>query len=171
MQPEVVQSTDFLQPFSASSVLILGEKDGWLDLDNRTKFNFWLAEIRKIIGQGFTMRVDNCTRLIAGCQVKNKGKGKNPNWATKEFRVSGALDENGPWQTLVEDQLVDTRAKPASLLNFTFEEPVKVQFLKFDLISYWGPKGGGLQYFAAIPATMPIVEVTSKYILHPCVRL
>ena len=152
LQPEVVQSTDFLQPFSASSLLILGEEDGWLDLDNRTKFNFWLAEIQKTTGQGFTMRVDNCTRLIAGCQVKNKGKGMNAGWATKEFRVSGGLNENGPWQTLLEDQLVDTRGKPASLLNFIFEEPVKVKFLKFDLVSYWGSQGGGLQYFAAIPS-------------------
>ena len=47
---------------------------------------------------------------------------------------------------------MDTRDKPASILNFTFEKPVKVQFLKFDLISYWGKWGGGIQYFAAIPA-------------------
>ena len=67
--------------------------------------------------------------------------------------MSGSLNENGPWETLVEDELVDTRGVPASLLNFSFEKPVEVQFLKFDLISYWGPYGGGLQYFAAIPAT------------------
>jgi len=38
------------------------------------------------------------------------------------------------------------------LLNFTFDELVQVQFLKFDLVSYWGQYGGGLQYFAAIPS-------------------
>ena len=64
------------------------------------------------------------------------------------------MKENGPWETLVEDQLVDTTGgKAASLLNFTFDKPVKIQFLKFDLISYWGSLGGALQYFAAIPAT------------------
>ena len=62
------------------------------------------------------------------------------------------MNENGPWKTLVEDQLIDTRFKAASLLNFTFDQPVEIQFLKFDLVSYWGD-GGGLQYFAAIPAT------------------
>ena len=74
------------------------------------------------------------------------------NKATKSFRVSGSLNEKGPWQTLVEDELADTTGgKPAALINFTFENPVEIKFLKFDLISFWGD-GGGLQYFAAIPA-------------------
>ena len=33
-----------------------------------------------------------------------------------------------------------------TLLNFTFDQPAEVQFLKFDLVSFWGT-GGGLQYF------------------------
>ena len=112
----------------------------------------------------FSPKIDTlyCARLIAGCQIKNKGKemlpgGWNNWWSSKGFRVSGSLKENGPWETLVEDQLVDTTfsggKRPASLLNFTFKEPVEIQFIKFDLISYWGGSGGGLQYFAAIPAT------------------
>ena len=67
--------------------------------------------------------------------------------------MSGLLDKSSPWETLLEAELEDTRSKPASLLNFTFEKPVEIQFLKFDLISYWGKWGGGLQYFAAIPDT------------------
>ena len=60
----------------------------------------------------------------------------------------------GPWETLVEDELVNTSwGERASLLNFTFDEPVEIQFIKFDLISYWGTYGGGLQYFAAIAAS------------------
>ena len=44
------------------------------------------------------------------------------------------------------------------MLNFTFERPVEIQFMKFDLISFWGD-GGGLQYFAAIPASGKSVSV------------
>ena len=62
--------------------------------------------------------------------------------------MSGSQGENGPWKTLLEDRLDNT----ASLQNFTFNQLVEVQFLKFDLVSYWGSWGGGLQYFAAIPA-------------------
>ena len=62
--------------------------------------------------------------------------------------MSGAKNETGPFELLLEEELVDTTGnKAASLLNFTFEQPVEVQYLRFDLVSYWG-HGGGLQYFA-----------------------
>ena len=151
LKPEVVQATAHSSnPIqSASNVHILGEEDASID----GKPNYWVAEMVKTTGQGFTLKVDNCKRLIGGCQIKNKGQGYANYYATKEFRVSGSINENGPWETLVEDQLVDTRHSPAPLVNFTFEEPVEIQFIKFDLISYWGTNAGGLQYFAAIPAT------------------
>ena len=99
------------------------------------------------------MKVDACARLIAGCQIKNKGKGLSPERATKNFKISGSMNENGPWETLVEDQLPYKSDVAAPLLNFTFDEPVEMQFIKFDLVSYWTSYGGGLQFFAAIPAT------------------
>ena len=152
MRAVVVQNTSHSNRyFPASSVLILGEEDGKL---TSNKYNFWLAEQKKTTGQGFTIKVDTCPRLIAGCQIKNKGNGNNWNdWLTREFRVKGSLNKDGPWEILLEDELVDTRGKPASLLNFTFEELVEIQFLKFELVSYWGGWGGGLQYFAGIPDT------------------
>ena len=60
---------------------------------------------------------------------------------------------SGPWETLVEHHLPDSRGKPAPLLNYTFKEPVEIQFIRFELVSSWGVHGGGLQYFVAIPAT------------------
>ena len=147
----MVQGTSWLRQFPASNVLILGEEDAFLGND---KYNYWLADHRKTTGQGFTIKVDTCAQMIAGCQVKNLGRGPSGSWATKGFRVRGSLNENGPWETLLESDLVEASwGTPVSLLNFTFKEPVKIQYLKFDLISYWGGNGGGLQYFAAIPAT------------------
>jgi len=158
LSPEVVQSTAYSSLVPASSVLILGEEDAWAN----DKANFWLAEFGKTTGQGFTIRLDDCARLIAGVQIKNKQKAVNGVYATKNFKISGASNANGPWETLVEDHLVDTSGgEAASLLNFTFEEPVEIQFIKFDLISYWGA-GGALQYFAAILATSgPTAESTT----------
>ena len=118
----------------------------------------WLAEKEKKKkrkgkeDQGFTMKVDNCSRLIAGFRIKNKGKGEMNNWATKDFLVSGK-NKTGSWQILTKARLNDTRYKPAPLLNFTLAKPYLLQLLKFDLISFWGNQGGGLQYFAPIPAT------------------
>ena len=150
LKPVVVDAIEFSSRFPADSVLVLGESDELVSLQ---KYNFWLAQLNKTEGQGFTIKLDKCARMIAGCQIKNKGAGAHPNKATKSFRVSGSLNEKGPWQTLVEDELADTTGGfPAALLNFTFEKPVEIQFMKFDLISFWRD-GGGLQYFAAIPAT------------------
>ena len=112
---------------------------------------FWLAKTEP--DEGFTVKVDNCARIVAGCQIKNMGMGAINNRATKDFLVRGSIHENGTWQTLVQDQFADTSEKIAPLLNITFEKPVEIQYLKFELISYWGSFGGGLQYFAAILAT------------------
>ena len=90
--------------------------------------------------------------MIAGCQIKNcdnKFKGRQ---STKDFRVSGSLNKEGPWEILVEDQLINSRSEPVQLLNFTFVKLVEIQFLKFELVSFWGSHGGGLQYFSAILA-------------------
>ena len=141
-----MQSTGHSNHFPAESVLILGEED--VRMDNG-KYNYWET---KTIGQGFILRIGYCKRLIAGFQIKNVGKGANRHYATDQFQIFGSTNENGPWKMLADYHLADTRSKPAPLLNFTFDEPVEIQFIKFELVSYWG-NGGGLQYFAAIPAT------------------
>ena len=95
------------------------------------------------------MKVDNCIRGIAGFEIKNSPH--HFKITTKGFRVSGSLNESGPWQPLVEDELDAS----SNLVNFTFDKPVGLQFLKFEVLSYSG-YGGGLQYFA------PISSVPSK---------
>ena len=151
MKPEVVQSTGQAsskwRDTPASNVLILGETDEWNV--NTGKTNYWLAELHKTTGQGFTMKVDSCARTIAGVHIKNLGEG----YATRKFKVYGAKKKNGPWEILIDDgELVDTTLGYAAyLINFPFEKPVELKYLKFELVSYWGGNGGGLQYFA--PAT------------------
>jgi len=141
----------------AYSVLVLGEEDGKLEGSSSSSCveNYWLAEPGKTSGQGITFRLDNCKRRIAGVQIKNIGKGYGGSRATDQFKVLGSAGNvSGPWETLVEHHLPDSRGKPALLLNYTFKEPVEIQFIRFELVSYWGVHGGGLQYFVAIPATI-----------------
>ena len=97
-------------------------------------------------GQFFVVKLDSCPRLVAGVQINN-----TPGRTTREFRVSGSQNADGPWQTLLEDELPVNSY--TTLLNYTFEQEVEVQFLKFDVLSMWGSEGAGLQYFAAIPVT------------------
>ena len=152
----VVESTppNHLSLYPASSVLWLWEED---EERGDGLYNFWLAEPGETTGQGFTVKVDSCPRMIVGVQIKNKGKQSNycnnhghcpDDRATRGFKVSGAKNETGPFELLLEEELVDTTGnKAASLLDFTFDKAVEVQYLRFDLVSYWGA-GGGLQYFA-----------------------
>ena len=113
----------------------------------------WMAEREKTTGQGFIMRVDNCTRLIDGCQILSLGK-SGYGFQTKEFRVMGSsLNENGPWEILLEYELPNRLGSyRPPLVDLYFEEPMEIQFLKFELVSYWGSEGGGLKYFAPILA-------------------
>ena len=164
MNLEVVQSTSFNSLYPASSVLILGEQDAGL---GNGPVNFWLAENRKTTGQGFTMKVDSCARWVAGVQIKNIGEGIQQNRATRGFKVSSSKNLNGPWKNILEDELVDTTGgNAASLLNFTFEDPVELQYLRFDLVSYWGFNGGGLQYFAPIPVASKYKHNNSFFLLQ-----
>ena len=142
------QSTALNKYFPARNVLTLGEEDIFAN----GEANFWLAEVGKTTGQGFTLKLDNCARMIAGCQIKNTRQKTFPIGRTRKFRDSGSMNRTGPWSPLVEDELIDTGGRPAELLKFAFREPVEIQFLKFELVSFWGSHGGGLQYFAAIPA-------------------
>ena len=110
--------------------------------------SYWLAERGKTADQGFTIKVDSCARWIYGCKLKNLDSGHT--WQTKGFRVLGSLNENGPFDTLVEDELKDTQHGTWPAVEFSFENPVQLQFIKFELISYWRG-GGALYYFAAVP--------------------
>merc|ERR1712037_397066 len=45
-------------------------------------------------------------------------------------------------------------APAPTLQTILFREAVDVQFLRFDLVSYWGNLGGGLDYFAVITVSV-----------------
>ena len=70
--------------------------------------------------------------------------------ATKSFSVSGSLEANGPWELLLEEEFDNPLTKgapPPRVQTFYFKEAATVKFLRFDLKSYWGDYGGGLDYF------------------------
>ena len=67
--------------------------------------------------------------------------------------MGSSLNENGPWEILLEYELPNRLGSyRPPLVDLYFEEPVEIQFLKFELVSYWGSEGGGLKYFAPLLA-------------------
>jgi len=63
LKPEVIQGTQANWQYPAKNVLFLGEEDIFF-YANRTS-NHWLAENYEKTGQGFTIRVDTCARLVS----------------------------------------------------------------------------------------------------------
>ena len=117
-------------------------------VDSSEFATYWLAEEGKTAGQGFTIKVDKCRRRISGCQLMNLHS--RHSWGgTKQFRVSGSVNESGPYETLLTEQLKKRLGKPGLLETFDFAQSVEVQFIKFELISYWNT-GGALYYFNAV---------------------
>ena len=54
-----------------------------------------------------------------------------------------------PWTEVLDKELEDSRATadPVPLQTIPLAAPATAQFVKFEMISFWGPHGGGLQFF------------------------
>ena len=117
--------------------------------------NNWLTK-DKFTGHGFTIKPSACVMSVVGVRVKNTAHvpegHSQPIRATRSFRVL-VLREIGPWEQMLEKELenpLPAGAPAPTLQTILFREAVDVQFLRFDLVSYWGNLGGGLDYFAVI---------------------
>ena len=117
---------------------------------------YWLTNNR-YTGHGFTIKLSDCRITVAGVRIKNVAhvptSSTRPTRSTKGFRVSGVLKDSGPWEELLEEEFEDALSAEAptpTVQTFYFKEAVEVQFLRFDLDSYWGDVGGGLDYFGVI---------------------
>ena len=114
----------------------------------------WLATTG-YTGHGFTIKLGGCMINLAGIRIKNTVNGEYRNRATRMFRVFGFQQGDSRWhwvqllQEEFEDPLSDG-APPPELETFFFNGVVQLQFIKFDLDSFWGSVGGGLDYFEVI---------------------
>ena len=111
---------------------------------------YWLAP-NNYKGHGFTIKFANSKLDVTGVLIKNaKFKSGSSQRATKSFSVYGSLEADGPWELLLEEEFdnpLTEGAPPPIVQTFYFKKAAKVKFLRFDLKSYWGDYGGGLDYF------------------------
>ena len=117
----------------------------------------WLATTG-YTGHGFTIKLGDCKIYLAGIRIKNTVNGEVRNRATRMFRVFGPQkgDSRWNWVQLLQEEFEDPLsdgAPPPQLETFYFNEVVQLQLLKFDLDSFWGTLGGGLDYFEVITAS------------------
>ena len=133
---------------------------------------YWLTK-DWYTGHGFTIKLSGCKISVVGVRVKNIAHVYETfrTRATRSFRVSGVLTDSGPWnpwEQLLEEEFenpLPAGAPAPSLQTFYFREAVEVQFLRFDLDSYWGDIGGGLEFFDVITVSGNFCSV----LVYPCV--
>ena len=137
-RPEVLAGTSYDSRFPISNILKLEEE---------AKENYWLAEHRSKVDQGFTLDL-KCLSRVTEISVKNTHNFKSKDRATKRFVLEGRRSTSDSWEYLLEKELEDSRQQTSPpVQHFQLEEPREVRYLRFQLKEYWGD-GGGLQYFA-----------------------
>ena len=103
-------------------------------------------------GHSFTLKLATCKMSLAGVSIRN-----NNQWrATENFTILGILEDGGPWEQLLKGRFDNPllAGAPAPILKtFFFKEAVDLQFLRFDLDSFWGRIGGGLNYLEVLPVS------------------
>ena len=114
-------------------------------------FNIWLAPNKRAGPEtGFTLDL-GCVKKAEGVRLKNTHNRQYRDRSTKKFRLLGSpTSAEGPWQTLLEANLEDSRQqRPPPIKQLMFENPQNVRFIKFELLEFlqWG---GGLQYFEVL---------------------
>ena len=138
----------------ASSIFELGIEQaiGKVAKTGRLMFNIWLAPNKRAGPEtGFTLDL-GCVKKAEGVRLKNTHNRGFRDRSTKKFRLLGSpTSAEGPWQTLLEANLEDSRQqrRPPPIKQLMFENPQNVRFIKFELLEFlqWG---GGLQYFEVL---------------------
>ena len=144
-------SNEWCRIFLATNILSL-DVDRWNDINDEKSAaaNYWLSHERTVEDQGFVMSLGNSS-TVWGVSLRNTHNSWYRNFSTKKFKVLGGATGNGPWEELLVADLEDSRMQnPPPVQQLMFANPAVVSFIKFELLEYWGDRGGGLQYFVPI---------------------
>ena len=93
-----------------------------------------------------------CSRVVDGFTLKNTRNAHHNDRGLKRFSIALSNSTDGPWQTVLEESLLDARNwscdVPRSLFSIALnhsEEVRTAKAIKLQVISWFG-EGAGLQY-------------------------
>ena len=93
-----------------------------------------------------------CSRVVDGFTLKNTRNAHHNDRGLKRFSIALSNSTDGPWQTVLEESLLDARNSscnvPLSLFSIALnhsEEVRTAKAIKLQVISWFG-EGAGLQY-------------------------
>jgi hypothetical protein len=132
-------SEDSISSFPAKNVLTNDNESFWHS-DDRTSH--------------FTLDLGCSSQAFGGVRLVNTDTKER---ATDKFELLGGPAAEGPWTTLLEENLTETAA-------FPFPE-TEVRFVKFQVVTFFGD-GGGLQFFEVLPPNICAALDVSKASLN-----
>ena len=116
--------------------------------EDHSSGNYWLGPEGKSTAKFvLKLRPDGGLTTISKISLVNTHNGFARDRSTKEFAVY--VDERGgPMRQVLRETLPDSRQMqdPLPLMEFDIN-PIEATFVTFQLLSFYGPGGGGLQYF------------------------
>ena len=113
--------------------------------DKERAANYWLTPN----GQDGEFILKLCKqKTVLSISLVNTHNANYRDRSSKEFKVYLGDQSSGPWTQVLHDTLEDSRQQkdPLPILDFPIT-PTKARFVKFELLSFYGNFGGGLQYF------------------------
>ena len=89
--------------------------------------------------------------IIKTLRLVNTHNAPHKKRATRDFKVYLSDQPSGPWTLALDSSFVDPQEESTQpVLDFPIT-PSLAEFIKFEMVSYHGGHGGGLQYIAALP--------------------
>ena len=128
--------------------VVTNEEDWYNDLgDGIVESNYWVTNDQKTGDEARLYMAYQCSTNIKGFLIKNAKS--NNDRGTQNFTISISDSIKGPWTDILTGTLPDARnVSPVPVLNFELENEVETKVVRFQVDSFWGPWGGGLQYFS-----------------------
>ena len=119
------------------------------DFFDPPKATYWLAPAQT--NASFVLDL-GCSRVIDGFTLKNTRNAHHNDRGLKRFSIALSNSTDGPWQTVLEESLLDARNSscdvPLSRFSIVLNHSEEVRTgkaIKLQVISWFG-KGAGLQY-------------------------
>eukprot|EP00092_Neocalanus_flemingeri_P012747 GFUD01013736.1.p1 GENE.GFUD01013736.1~~GFUD01013736.1.p1 ORF type:complete len:403 (-),score=79.02 GFUD01013736.1:170-1258(-) len=159
--PVKVTGDNYDGRFTVENLLTIQNKE--LVVDN--KATYWLSPNARTAT--FILNL-GCRETFDSIRLVNVHNRDYKDRATKQFRLYTSQTKSGPWTQVLDTQLEDSRQQqdPLPIQLIALDTKTTAQFVKFELLSWWG-RGGGLMYFNIVDEVQQVQPVTNVQPVQP----
>eukprot|EP00092_Neocalanus_flemingeri_P012265 GFUD01013221.1.p1 GENE.GFUD01013221.1~~GFUD01013221.1.p1 ORF type:complete len:589 (+),score=124.60 GFUD01013221.1:122-1768(+) len=147
--------------FMVENLITVQNKELFVD----NKANYWLSPNARTAT--FILNL-GCSETFDSIRLVNVHNREHKDRATKQFRLYTSQTNSGPWTQVLDTQLEDSRQQqdPLPIQIIAIDTKTTTQFVKFELVSWWG-RGGGLMFFNIVDEVQQVQPVTDVQPVQP----